>query len=401
MKFLLLFLFLLLIVACTPKEYTLLQNQLGELDKMKIQALKIMESLPNKKGKEYIIEHDKYYDIMLKRTNKAMQYLNKADPVNLSFNEIKNLAQIAVIAQDEQKIIDILKMIFNRFPESKIDKRLLQIYFPNAYLLEPDEIEKYVDITLFAPNEQLECYYALALGFAEAGNTGQAEKHYEKGNDLLEKLISERIQRNTIPVIRITGLKSFIEYKLGRISEAYKIINDAKEEFPDDYSIKQFGLFENRLKILGEKAKSIEYQFWIGAKQPVDLSALKGKVILLNFFTWSCEACTTYLPSLFALKKEINNDNFMIVGVTQYIGSYENNLNISELREYEYIRDHYYKERKPEWPVSIIRNVSMDGYGISSYPAYVLIDKEGIVSDGYYISNYSYLKKKIELLLKN
>jgi len=355
--------------------------------------------LQNKKGKEFLTEHNRYYDILFKRIDKAMQYLNEADPLNLKMNDLRNLAQIAVISQDEQKIIDILKTLFDRFPDSKQDKRLLQLYFPNAYLLEPDKIEKYVDITLFAPNEQLNCYYALALGFSEWGNIEQAKKYNKMANDLLKKLISERIQRNTIPVVQIVGLRSFIEYKLGSISEAYKIISDAKKEFPDDYSIKQFNLFENRLRILGEKVKSIEYQFWVGTEHPIDISSLKGNVILLNFFTWNCETCNTCLPSLFALKQQINN--FKIVGVTQYLGNYEYYQNISELREYEYLRDDYYNKRKLKWPVGITRNESMDDYGISSYPAYILIDKEGIVRDGYFISNYSYLKKKIELLLKN
>ncbi|MBN2536435.1 MAG: TlpA family protein disulfide reductase [Spirochaetales bacterium] len=341
---------------------------------------------------------------MHKRVDKAMQYLHKADPVNpanLTMDDLKNLAQIAEIAQDEQKIVDILKMLFNRFPETKNDRQLLQLYFPNAYLLEPMEIEKYVNIAVFSPGEQLFCYYALALGCSELGNIGQAEKYKEKANDLFKDIISNIRLKNPKSVIQIVGLKSFIEYKLGHTSEAYKIIDDMKKEFTDDYSRKQFELYENRLKILGEKARSIEYQFWVGTEYPVDFSTLKGNVILLVFFTWNCEVCTIKLPSLFALKEHIDNNNFMIVGVTQYTGSYEYDTNISELREYKYIKDHYYNKRKLTWPVGITRNDWMDDYGISSFPAYILIDKDGIIRDGYFISNFSYLKKKIELLLEN
>ena len=391
-----LLLLLLIIVSCSQNKYTLLEKQLGELDKMETQASKIKNSLKNKKGKEYLSEHDRYYDIMLKRANKAIKYLNKADPVNLSMDGLKNLAQIAKIAQDEQKTIDILKMLFNRFPESKKDKQLLQLYFPNAYLLEPNEIEKYVDITIFSPSEQLFCYYALALGFSELENIEQAEKYNKKANDLFKKIISDITQKNTKSVLQIIALRSYIEYKLGHTSEAYKIINDIKKELTDDYSKKQLELYENRLKILGKEVQSIEYQFWVGTDHPIDLSTLKGNVILLDFFTWNCKACTIGLPSLFALKEQIKN-NFMIVGVTQYTG----NQSFSEIREYKYIKDHYYNKRKLKWPVSITRNDNMDDYGISSFPTYILIDKEGIVRDGYFISNYSYLKKKIELLLKN
>ncbi len=396
-----LLLFFLLIISCSQEKYTPIENQLNELTNMETQALKIKSALMNKSQKEYLSERDKYYEIMFKRSNTAMQYSNKADPANLSLNDLRNLVQIAEIAQDEQKCIDILKIVFTRFPDTKMDKRLLQSYFPNAYLLEPAEIEKYVDIEIFSPIEQLDCLYALAIGFAESGNKEQAEKYNEKANDLFKKLTSENIQRNDVPVIRIVGMRSFIEYKIGSISEAYKIINDAKKEFPDEYSIKQLELYENRLKILGQKIQSLEYQFWVGTGQPIDISTLTGKVVLLDFFTWNCEACNTAIPSLLALKKQFNEDDFMIVGVTQYTGSYEYNQNISELREYENIRDHYYKKRKLEWPVSIIRDGNMDDYGVSSFPAYMLVDKEGIVRDGYFISNFSYLKKKIESLIKS
>ncbi|MBN2441213.1 MAG: TlpA family protein disulfide reductase [Spirochaetales bacterium] len=398
------FLFLLLsaVLACSPDKYTSLEDQLKELETMKIQASEIKASLKDKKGKEFLKEHDRYYDILLKRTKKAIHYLNKADAQSLtSINDLRTLVKIAEITHNEQKIVDILKIIFNRFPETKMDKRLLKVYFPNAYLLEPEEIEKYVDLSIFSYNEQLECYYALALGFSELENPEKAEEYNKKGNDLLQQLISEGIQRNTIPVLRLAGLRSFIEYKLGNTSEGYKIINDAKKELTDDYSGKQLELLENRLKILGQQAKSIEYQFYIGTKQPVDLSALQGNVILLNFFTWNCEPCNLYLPFLFALEEQINSSNFKIVGVTQYTGSYESYQNISELQEYKYLKDHYYKKRKLTWPVNITRSEWMDDYGISTFPIYILIDKDGIVRDGYFISNYSYLKKKIELLLKH
>ena len=78
------FLLLLILAACSQEKYTLVENEFNELDKLKIQASKIKNSLKNKNGKEYLGEHDRYYNLMHKRTNKAMQYLNNTDPENLS-----------------------------------------------------------------------------------------------------------------------------------------------------------------------------------------------------------------------------------------------------------------------------------------------------------------------------
>jgi peroxiredoxin len=396
-----LFLIFVTIVACTRERHVLVEEKLGELDAAADRALTIKESLKEKKGNDYLDEHDRYHDAMLARTRSAMRFLEKTDYVNFAKNDLKNLARIAEIAQDEQRTVDILEILFERFPDTKYDKRLLESYFPNAYLLDPDKVEQYVDIGIFPPVEQVECYYALALGASELGMRDEAGKFNTKANDLLRRMLSERVRRNTIPVVRFVGLRSFIEYRLGRIPEAYAIIRDARRELTDEYSIKQFDLYENRLKILGETAGPIEYQFWVGTEGPLDLATLKGNVVLLQFFTWNCEACTEQLPLLFALKERFKSDRFKIIGVTQYTGSYEHERDISELREYEYIRDHYRRKRKIDWPVAIVRNGWMDAYGISSYPVYILIDKDGIVRDGYFISNFAYLKKKIEALLEN
>lgn len=389
-------LLLLLIVACSQTRSPLLEKQLDELNEMQAQALEIKNSIPSKNGEEYLSGYDKYYDIMVERVNKARKYLDKANLNNPTIIDLTNLAKIAEIARKEQQLIDILKEIFTRFPSSKSDKRLLKMYFPYAYLLEPEKIEDYVDLKIFSHNEQIECYYALALGCCERGNNTQAAMYLANADAIYKQLLAEGVQRNTIQVVHNAGLKSFIEYKLGNTADAFKTLNDLQKAYPDAYSQKQLQLFTTRLKLLGETAKSIEYQFWVGADDPVDLAALKGKVVLLAFFTWNCDVCAFHLPSLFELQDQFDND-FMIIGVTQYTGS----QSFTEIREFEYLRDQFYKHRKIGWPVSIARNDFMDDYGISNYPAYILIDKEGIIQDGYYISHFAYLKQQIELLLNN
>jgi len=99
------------------------------------------------------------------------------------------------------------------------------------------------------------------------------------------------------------------------------------------------------------------------------------------------------------LQEQINDSDFLIIGATNYAGSYEYEKEITEEKEYEMMRDHYYKMRKINWPISMSKT-SFENYGINATTTYILIDKHGIVRDGYSISNFSYLEKKIKSLLK-
>jgi thiol-disulfide isomerase/thioredoxin len=387
-------------MSCIEKKSSVFETRLKELDKLKTEATKIHDTLQHITGSDYLAGHDKYYELTKKRTLAAMSYLDTSSFDDLSMQDLKNIANIAVYAQDEQKIVDVLKVLFTRFPESKNDKALIQSYFTSAYLLEPGQIDKYVDFTIFPPSEQLYCYYMLALGFSENGNTEQAKTLNDRAKNLHKTILSDSTQKSALPEAYIVGLRSFIEYRLGNTKEAYNVIEEAKKTFTDTPTLNQLDAYTKRLNIMEGKIAPIEYQNWIGTNQPIDLVALKGKVILLDFFAWDCETCTNSLPNLNRLKEQVNNENFVIIGITKYLGGYENELNISEEREYELMRNHFYTTRKIGWPVCISRTAMVD-YGITAIPTLVVIDKSGKLKDGYFASNYAYLIKKINALLES
>ncbi|MBN2532311.1 MAG: TlpA family protein disulfide reductase [Spirochaetales bacterium] len=390
---------LCIIVSCNPGEQGLPGIQLQKLNKMNTEAQKIKDGLKDKSGKEYLAEHDKYYALMMKRAEDALQYLHHDNPAEQTREDLQNTLDIAKIAQDGEKIIQLIKILFSRFPDTRNEKELIQTYFIYAYLLEPGEIEQYVDITIFPPEEQLYCYYMLALGFFESDDIQNAGSYFKQAENLLKEIISDKTKEHTLPLLYIVGLRSFIAFKLGDKQESFRILRDAEMEFIKEFERTTLRLYENRLNLLGRNAPDLESKKLIGGKETLNFSSLKGKVILLDFFSWDCETCNTTIPMLSNLQKEINDDDFMIIGTTRYTGSYEHDTNISEESEYEYMKNHYYKKRKVNWPVSI-STTSMYNYGINATPLYILIDKRGIVRDGYFISNFLYLKKKIRLLLE-
>lgn len=391
--------FFIILLSCNQKSGLSLEKQQKILDDMTVEASIIYSKLQSRQGKSYLEFHDKYYDVKIKRIKTAIDDTKKFTLENKTEDEIRRMAYIAEIAKNEQLVVDTIKEDFRRFPESKtVDEVVLQ-YFNNAYLLEPSEVEKYVNFKMFSPGDELYCYAMLALGFSENANIRQAEIYFEKMNSHLETIISNPAEKGHLPLLYIEGLRSYIAYKTGKKVEAYNILAKAEKEFSGEQEQNALALFRKRLDILGSDAPELESRYWIGTEDKLNWAALKGKVVLLNFFTWDCDECNDDVPFLTRLLKEIKSKDFLLIGVTNFTGHYEHTEGISEEAEYQYMKDHYYKKKKIQWPVNMSRK-SMDNYGIYSAPTYVLIDKAGRVQAGYFIFNFTCLRNKIRSLLK-
>ena len=53
---------------------------------------------------------------------------------------------------------------------------------------------------------------------------------------------------------------------------------------------------------------------WLNTDKPLTLSALKGKVVLLDFWTYGCINCMHIIPDLKRLEKKYPNE-LVVIGV--------------------------------------------------------------------------------------
>jgi thiol-disulfide isomerase/thioredoxin len=393
-----LFIILFLIFVSYSQTYSP-EMRLQELVKIKSEAMDLLNSVQNKKGNEFLEGYDKYIDLMNSRIKIAKTYADEFNLKNQSKEDLKVILEIAQIAKDEQKITDIIKILIHKFPELKTDNELIQLLFSSGYILEPSECENYINFDELEPIHKIYYCNMFAHGFAESGDSNKAKAYYDKANTLLNEIMTNKIGSQEIPIFVLMELQTINAYKMDGKNTAYKIIENAKKKFSDEQSKKQLRLIEKRIHVLGEKAPELESKHWLAMNHPVSFSDLNGKVILLDFFTWHCGPCIASIPKLLSLQAEINDSDFLIIGATNYSGSYEQEQEITEEKEYEMMRDHYYKMRKINWPISMSKT-SFENYGINSTPTYILIDKHGIIRDGYFIDNFAYLERKIKSLLK-
>ena len=134
---------------------------------------------------------------------------------------------------------------------------------------------------------------------------------------------------------------------------------------------------------------------WINSP-PLNISQLKGKVVLVDFWTYSCINCIRTIPFLNALQSEYGNDGLVIIGVHTPEFQFEHNLTNVE---------NAVKRFNITYPVALDNNYSTwDAYGNEYWPADYLIDKNGDIryeSFGEGPSSFNQTQQVVRELLEN
>lgn len=109
---------------------------------------------------------------------------------------------------------------------------------------------------------------------------------------------------------------------------------------------------------------------WINSK-PVTLAQLRGKVVLIDFWTYSCINCIRTLPYLKSWYDRYKDNGFVIIGVHTPEFEFEKDSD-NVLKATERFRIRY--------PVALDNNYeTWQAYHNLYWPAHYLIDQEGIV----------------------
>lgn len=121
-------------------------------------------------------------------------------------------------------------------------------------------------------------------------------------------------------------------------------------------------------------AKSLAPNFSLRVLNPglsgyknINLYALRGKVVLINFWATWCPPCRAEIPDLVSFYNKHKSKNFIIVGV---------NVNVTKIGVSSFIRRY-----KIDYPVVYATSAVMGMYGgINEIPQTFFISKDGILS---------------------
>lgn len=131
---------------------------------------------------------------------------------------------------------------------------------------------------------------------------------------------------------------------------------------------------------------------WFNTQSPVTLASLKGKVVLVDFWTYSCINCVRTLPYVTAWYERYKDDGFVVVGVHTPEFPFE--------REVENVQGAVAKHGIT-YPVGMDNNwATWKAFKNRYWPAHYLIDRDGrIVYTHFGEGNYDVTENNIRYLL--
>jgi thiol-disulfide isomerase/thioredoxin len=121
---------------------------------------------------------------------------------------------------------------------------------------------------------------------------------------------------------------------------------------------------------VGMKAPDIVSQTWLNGT-PLHLDDLKGKVVIVEFWTFGCYNCRNVEPYVKAWHQKYAGQGLVVIGVHSPEFSYEHDLDkVSR----------YLKEHDIRFPVPLDNDfLTWNRYGNRYWPAMYLIDKRGVI----------------------
>ncbi len=103
---------------------------------------------------------------------------------------------------------------------------------------------------------------------------------------------------------------------------------------------------------------------------PFHASALKGRIVLLDFWAVWCPPCIAAFPILSRLDQDFRNQAFQVLGIAVYSGTTEDVAAFIEDRDVDYA-------------VVLGDDDLVERFGVIGYPTYFLISSEGAIYKQY------------------
>jgi thiol-disulfide isomerase/thioredoxin len=130
---------------------------------------------------------------------------------------------------------------------------------------------------------------------------------------------------------------------------------------------------------VGRPAPPWHNRSWLNADAPVTLESLRGRVILLNFWTFTCYNCTGAIPSMVDFDRRYREQGLTVVGIHSpefppYGGEHDRANVAQALTRYAITYPNAQDNDHATW----------DLYGIRYWPSFTLIDRAGRIRyEGY------------------
>jgi cytochrome c biogenesis protein CcdA/thiol-disulfide isomerase/thioredoxin len=192
----------------------------------------------------------------------------------------------------------------------------------------------------------------------------------------------------------VPGYTNALQQHIEGTSTVRKDLNALSQNKSTDGSLASCTAGDVNLQSCGKAPNFTDVTAWLNTPgdKPLSLNGLRGKVVLVDFWTYSCINCERTLPHVEAWYNRYKNDGLVVVGVHTPEFAFEHVVSNVKAES---------KALGVDYPVAVDDNYgTWDAYNNEYWPADYLIDANGVVRhDEFGEGNYSLTESLIRKLL--